>query len=263
MRRGGAILAACAALAGCGGGGGDPTAVLRDAAASLSEVESAKPLRVRLEVDPSDGEPFGFEIDGPFALCGDNRLPTLDVDYTQFAQGEEATVHLISTGDEAYVEVDGQTYEMADDGEAELAGTCDDLVGDVEELRVDDWVADAEADGDRVTGELDVVTVVGDLADVARAFGRDDLAALDADDRRRLAEAVEDSTFELERGDDGIIRHLKMEADVAFDVPEDLRDALTDLVGATITFELELDEPNTEVRVSAPDSPRPASELGK
>lgn len=264
MTRAAAVIAASALLAGCGSGGGDPNVVLRETAASLGEIESAKPLHVRLAVDPRDGEEFGFEIDGPFALCdGEDTLPTLDVDYTQFAQGEEETVHLISTGTEAFVEVDGQAYELGEEQEQALRDSCGDLEGGFEELRVDDWVADAEADGNRVTGSLDVVAVVNDLADVARAFGRGDLSRLDQDDRRRLAEAVRDSSFELERGDDGLLRHLKLEADVAFDVPEDLRDVLTDLVGAKVTFEVDLDDPNTEVEVSAPPNPRPADELGR
>ena len=258
-----AIAAACLALAAsCGGDeGGDPNVVLRETAETLGEIRSAKPLRMRLEVDPLNGDEFGFEIEGAFALCGDRALPRLDVDYTQFAQGEEETVRLIATGEDSFIEVDGETYELPDDQEAELRGTCDDLEGGFEELRVDDWVVDPDADGDRVEGELDVVTVVNDLIDVASAFGRGELERLDADDRRRLAESVRDSTFELERGDDGFLQHLKLEADLALDVPRDLRDALGDLVGTTITFELDLDDVNTEVEISAPESPRPASEL--
>jgi hypothetical protein len=257
-----AIVAACAAFAGCGGdGGGNASLVLRETAASLGKIKSAKPLHLRLAVDPRDGDEFGFEIEGPFALCDHRPLPRLDVDYTQFAQGEEATVHLISTGEDSFVEVDGETYELPNEQEAELHNSCGEVEGGFEELRVDDWVTDADADGNRVTGELDVAAVVNDLSDVARAFGRSEIAQLDADDRRRLADAVRESSFELERGDDGLLRHLLLEADVAFDVPDDLRDALGDLVGARITFELDLDEPNTPVEISAPKNPRPADEL--
>jgi hypothetical protein len=44
-------------------------------------------------------------------------------------------------------------------------------------------------------------------------------------------------------------------------VPEDLRRALGDVVGGTFTFELELEDPNSQIEVQQPANPRPASEL--
>ena len=119
-----------------------------------------------------------------------------------------------------------------------------------------------KADGEnRVTGRLNLVEVINDLVDIARAFGGSTLSRLDSDDARRIAEATDESSFELVRGGDGLLRRLALEADLGFDVPEDLQDALGDAVGATITFELELDDVNAEVDVGAPENPRPAGEL--
>jgi hypothetical protein len=259
------VLAAAAVVAtGCGGDG-DANAIMRETAAKLGEIRSAKPFMFRFAVDPQNGEEFGFAVDGALALCRrGERLPRLDVAYTQFAQGETATVQLVSTGRAAFIEVDGTAYVLPDEQEAELRGACDDLVaeGGLAQLRVDDWVVEAEADGDNtVRGRLDVVAVVNDLVDVARAFGGSRLARLDADDARRLASATRESSFELERGDDGLLRRLALLADLGVDVPQDLRNALGDAVGAKITFELQLDEPNTPIQISPPESPRPASEL--
>jgi hypothetical protein len=260
-----ALLVAVLALAGCGGGNSEPSAIMRETAAKLGEIKSAKPLKLRVAVDPREGREFGFEIDGAVGLCRrDDELPRLDVAYRQFAQGEEATVQLISTGADSFIEVDGTAYELPDEQEAELRATCEELSsgGGLEELRVDDWVVDPEADGEnQVRGRLDLVAVINDLVDVARAFGGSRLSRLDADDARRLAKAAEDSEFELSRGDDGFLRRLALAADVGFDVPRDLQRALGDVVGAKMTFELTLDEPNTEVEVSAPPNARPANEL--
>jgi hypothetical protein len=265
VRRALLLVAGAALLAGCGGKSGDANAIMRETAANLGEIKSAKPFKLRIAVDPRDGDEFGFEIDGAVALCdGNDDLPRLDVAYRQFAQGKEATAQLISTGSDAFIELDGTAYELPDDNEAELRDACEEVAseGGLQQLRVDDWVLEAEADGDNaVHGRLNVVAVINDLVDVARAFGDSSLSRLDSDDARRIAEATKESSFELERGDDGLLRRLALEAELGFDVPQGLQDALGEAVGAKITFELALDDPNTEVEIRPPESPRPASEL--
>ena len=58
-----------------------------------------------------------------------------------------------------------------------------------------------------------------------------------------------------------MLRRLELGAELGFDVPADLKDALGDAVGAELTFLLELEDPNTEVEISPPENPRPAGEL--
>jgi hypothetical protein len=265
VRRALLLVAAAALLAGCGGQNGDANAIMRETASKLGEIKSAKPFKLRIAVDPLDSEEFGFEIDGAVALCDDNdELPRLDVAYRQFAQGKEATAQLISTGSDAFIELDGTPYQLPDDDEAELREACDEFVSDggLKELQVGDWVLEPKADGEnRVHGRLNLVAVINDLVDIARAFGGSTLSRLDSDDARRIAEATKESSFELERGEDGLLRRLELGADLGFDVPEDLKDALGDAVGAQLTFRLELDDPKTEVAICPPENPRPASEL--
>lgn len=263
------LLLGVGVLAGCGGGDADPAAVLSQTAANLGKIRSAESMHLKLLVDPGEGEPFGFELEGPVALCESRPLPTLDVEYTQIANGQEATVRIVSNGEQGFVVVNDTAYEMRQDQEADLRSACDDLEagdGGLESLRVGDWVRDPEASSgdevDTVTGELDVVAVVNDLVDIARAFGGSALARLDRDDARRIAEATEDSSFELETGhDDRLLRRLSLEAELGFDVPDDLRRALGEAVGGTFTFELELEDPNAQIEVQQPPNPRPSSEL--
>jgi hypothetical protein len=269
VRRALFVLLGVALLAGCGlGDDTDPGAVLARTADSLGEIRSAERLALNVLVEPADGDPFGFRLDGPFALCSENQaLPTLDVEYTQVANGNEASVRLVSTGEQGYVVVGGTAYELDEQQGADLRAACDELDGaGLERLEVGDWVVDPDGssggDVDTVTGDLDVVAVVNDLVDVARAFSGSALTRLDGDDAQRIAEATDESSFELESGaDDGLLRRLFLEAELGFDVPEDLRRSLGDAVGATFTFELELEGPNETVRVEAPANPRPSSEL--
>lgn len=262
------LLLGVALLAGCGGGDADPATVLSQTAANLGKIRSAESMHLKLLVDPGEGDPFGFELKGPVALCELRPLPILDVEYTQIANGQEATVRIVSNGEQGFIVLDDTAYEMSDDQETELRSACEELEGDggLASLRVGDWVRDPEAssgdDVDTVTGALDVVAVTNDLVDIARAFGGSALARLERDDAQRIADATVDSSFELESGhDDHLLRRLSLEAELGFDVPEDLRRALGDAVGGTFTFELELEDPNAQIEVLQPANARPSSEL--
>jgi hypothetical protein len=256
-----------ALLAGCGGSDVDANDVLSQTATNLPKLKSAQSLHLKLLVEPREDEPFGFEIEGPFSLCDHRPLPRMNVVYTQIANGQEGSVRLLSTGEQGYVELGGTTYELTDRQEADLRSACGELGGGegLGRLEVGDWVRDPDGsrdgDVDRVTGELDVVAVVNDLVDVARAFGGSQLQRLDRDDAERIAEATDESEFELESGhEDRLLRALRLSAELGLEVPDDLRRALGDVVGATFTFELELDEPNTVVEVGRPANARPSSE---
>jgi hypothetical protein len=257
------------ALSGCGGGGPDPAEVLSQTAANLGKIKSAESMHLKLVVDPVEGDPFGFELEGPVALCELRPLPLLDVDYTRIANGRETTMRIASNGEQGFVVLNGTAYELPDDQAADLRSACEDLEsgeGGLGSLRVGDWVRDPQAssgdDVDTVAGELDMVAVVNDLVGIARAFGDSTLSRLDRDDAQRIADATKDSSFALESGhDDHLLRRLSLEAKLGFDVPDDLRRALGDAVGGTITFELELEDPNAQVEVHQPPNARPSSEL--
>jgi hypothetical protein len=263
------LLLGIVGLAGCGGGDADPAVVLSQTAANLGKIKSAESMHLKLIVDPVKGDPFGFELEGPVALCQQRALPILDVEYTQIANGQEATVRILANGTRGFVVLNGTAYQMSEGQQADLRSACEDLEsgdGGLESLRVGDWVRDPEAssgdDVDTVTGELDVVAVVNDLVDIARAFGGSTLSRLDRDDAQRIADATEGSSFELETGhDDHLLRRLALEAELGFNVPDDLRSALGDAVGGSFTFEFELDDPNGQVEVQAPEDARPSSEL--
>src|SRR5947208_51917 len=125
MRRIAALGVAAGLLAGCGGGGGgssDAKSALSATAAKLGTIRSGS-IVFDLRVSPTGGAgktPFGFRVAGPFALAAGGRLPRADVHYTQRANGQSATVDLISTGRAAFVTVGGKTYALPADRAAPL-----------------------------------------------------------------------------------------------------------------------------------------------
>lgn len=261
----GAVVVVCAA---CGGGGAED--VLGDTAGNLGKIRSGV-LDMTLLVEPRDGDPFGFELRGPFSLA-DDGLPLLDVQYTQIANGERATVNLVAADDKAYAVVDGQAYELPAEQASSLASASAAVSGrgGLNELALDDWIEDAEvseggsvggAATDRVRGKIDVVAAANGLLELTRSFGRA-MPAIEGDDAKQLEEAVRSTLFEVYTGkDDRLLRRLLLEADFGLEVPADLRSALGDLVGAKFTFRLAVDDPNTDIQVEAPESVLPYSEL--
>jgi hypothetical protein len=263
VRRAAPLAAALCLIAGCGGATVAAIPVLQQTAAKLGELKSGD-LSFTIMVDPRQGDDFGYEISGPFELSK-NGLPKLDVVYTQIANGKRAKVRLISTGEQGYIEVNGKVYELDESQEDALRSVGSSVSGGLTSLDVKRWVLDPkgtrDGDLDKVRGKLDLVAVIEGLGDLARSLGRP-LPHLDADDKQRVRKATKDTQFELDSGhDDRLLRHLLLEGDLGLNVPKDLRKALGDVVGAKITFQLDVDDPNEPVSVEAPANPLPASEL--
>lgn len=247
-------LAAALVLAGCAGDSRPAGPVLKDTAANLGKIKTGV-LDVSVRLEPTDGAPFGYEIRGPVRLAGENEVPLADVEYRQFANGEEETVRLVLDEDGGWIERAGTRTELTEQQLAELRESGSLLGQDgLETLDLEQWLAEPElSDGpdgtDRVTGELDVLTAMTGLASLSGLF--EGTRTLSAADRRRVAERTDESSFELLTGDeDRLLRKLALGFSFDEDVPEDLRAALgEDAVGAEFSFDLELDEVNQPVEL--------------
>jgi hypothetical protein len=271
-----ALLAAAAlALAGCGGSDG-PGDVVAETADKLGEISSGE-LDLKLLVEPrgvEEGGDIGFELSGPFALPEGDDLPLARIQYTQIAGDQRGGLTVISTKEGAFVEVDGQAYELPAAQSDQLRGAGKALGSDEEDsdnglqsLDLQDWVEDGKLtegeDVDRVTGQVDAAAAVEDLLALARRLGADVPESLSDDDLERLEKSVRSSRFELETGaDDRLLRRVHVEADFGLDVPERLREILGQVVGAKVVFELGVAKPNAPVQVTAPENALPYSALG-
>jgi hypothetical protein len=266
-----AASACVLAATGCGGGGGgagDESAndVLAQTARNMGEIRSGD-LSLRLVVSSEDAE-VGFELDGPFALAEEGKLPVAEVEYTKIAGDETATATFLSTGDQAYVEVEGETYrlppEQAEPLRAVGGGEGD---GGLGELRIDGWLRDPELEEgedvggdatDRITADVDAVAVANDLLALVGSLGGEAGGALEGESAEQLRRAVESATVEVLTGkDDRILRRLALEAELSAEVPAELREQLGELPGATFELVLELANPNEPVEVEEPTDAQP------
>ncbi len=250
------LLAALAASSGCGssGGGGAAGPALEETAKKLETIESGN-ITVAVQITPKDGEAFGYELDGPIKLAGEGEVPLADVEYTQRANGQEETVRLVLTEDGGWVERNGKRTELTQTQVDELRASGSLLGQDgLSSLRFEDWIDDPKlSDGpdgtQKVTGKLDVLSAMTGLASLSGLL--EGTKTLSADDRRRVAERIDDSSFELLTGeDDRLLRRLAVGFSFDEEVPADLRDALGEnTVGADFSFELDLDRINEPVEI--------------
>jgi hypothetical protein len=266
VRKGAPLALLAVIAAGCGGD--SPEKVLKETADNLGDVRSGR-LAMRMSIagtaPQARGGTVGFALRGPFALAAPGGIPKARVAYTQVAGPNRATVTLIATGKQAFVQVGGRAYELSAAQSRQLrAGTGGLGRGEAgQQLKVGSWVRDPEVtdgppvDGQetqRVTGKLDVPAAARDLLRLTQALGPGEEAqrALRGGAARELEGAVRSSRFELLTGkDDHLLRRLRLAAELrAGDAP-----------GARISFDLGLARPNEKVTVAAPRDPQPASAL--
>ena len=271
MSRALAAAVACLVLTACGSPASD---VVVETAESMGDIRSGT-LAMRVTVSGAEelgGGEVGFELEGPFALPEAGELPVAEMDYTQIAGPQQGDATFVSTGSAAFVEVEGVTYELSEEQLEGLRAPAEETSG-IEAfgaLEVDEWVTDPKltdggelggAETDHVSGELDVVTALNDLLDVAAQFGTSGFGGLTQVEEataEQLENAVESATIDIYAGaDDHLLREIDIEvtfsASDTGQVPEDV----AGLLGATLSFEMSITDPNRPVDVDEPEDAVP------
>ena len=263
-------LLLCLALAGCGDE--EPAQVLSETAQKLGAVKSGD-LSVRFVASPkgkgADGD-IGFELKGPFSVAEPGALPVADIEYTQIAGPRQGKAKLISTGREAFTEVEGEVYELAPARERELRRAKGELErdGGLGELDIGAWIRDPKvsqgnvvdgADTDKVTSGLDVVAALNDLAALARGVGAGGSGQkLEGESAKQVERAVKSARLELLTGqEDRLLRRLAIDVDFGLEVPDALRSIVGPVAGGRVLFELGIDKANRRVSVAEPAGARP------
>jgi hypothetical protein len=245
----------CAAFVACGG---DEASSLDDAADRLQDVRSGV-LDMAIQIEAGGAGPVGFEIAGPFSLS-EGRFPITDWEITRSLGDQVSFVRFISTGEQAFLEVDGIAYQVPADQLSSIGAPGAALQEGFEELDLSEWVneprVDSDGDAQTISGDLDAVAVVQDLVEIAG-----DPLDLSEEDLEALERIVRDGEIEVRLDAKGfpisVLVHAEMGSQLADDVPAQLRT----LTGASVTLRLGLSEPNSEVDVSPPPDPQPLEGL--
>lgn len=246
-------------VAGCVGGEDtatpeSPHAVLAATAERMDEIRSAD-IGLLLVAETRDGSGrVGFRLEGPLGLAESGDLPVADLEYTQIAGDEEGGGRFLSTGEAAYVELDGTMYVLPEERSSRLHGVVDGG-GPVSELDIGDWLTEPtlESNGDTrvVAGQLDVAAFYEDLRQLTSGA----LPELDDEARERLRSAVSDASIEVLSGaEDDLLRRVNIHLVVGPEAPDEVPGLAK---GAEVTFELTLDAINEPVEVETPEDAQP------
>lgn len=268
-----ALALALLVLTGCGNS--EAQDALNETAAELGGLRSGDlSLTVSVEPDTEDSA-IGFRLDGPVALADrSGELPRAQLLYTQIAGPNRGDVTFISSGEAAWVEVEGQPYELPPEQLERLAAGGGEGGGPLAELDVASWTDDAElTDGPRaggqptekVRGEVDVAAALDDIVAVLEEAGGssaiEGLGPLEDDDAEALDEAVRSSSLALTTGrDDRLLRRLRIAVEFGVE-PRELAGGLGRLSGARLTLDLRISEPNGPVEIEEPASALPYEQL--
>lgn len=249
-------------------------------------------LRVALDAPglaAGDG-PLRLALKGPFASTGERQLPRFDFDVSLDLGGQTLVAGAASTQNKAWLKLAGETFAVDDAVFAQFraAYARDQKQAAKTEnpsfqaLGIDPsrWLASPEkAEDETVRGAETVhvtskVDVPAFLADVNKLLGRADATGAAAAagaggrvpskltdaQRAQIEKSIKSTSLDVYSGrDDGTLRRLNIQ--VAFDVPEELRGAAGGLTAGTLGLDLVLSELNEEQTISAPKSARPLSDL--
>ena len=286
-----AALSLALAGAGCGGddgGGGDSgdaKALLERAFAKRVNTGELK-LGVKADFD-GGGErlekPITMTIDGPYDFGSKKRPPRLDWDVAFKGAGLNIKGGLVSTADNAFVELQGQAYELGRETFSQLArqyaavqpGRPQSLGA----LGLDpaSWLENPELDGGevvggeptrKITGSVDVRKLARDVVDLTRSprlreqlerQGRPvpKLSRPKDEDLDELENAIEEFDIEINVDRDDVVRRFF--TDVDFDVPGE--HSGDEVKGGRITFSYVLRKVDTDPAIRAPQNPKPLQEL--
>jgi hypothetical protein len=261
------LVLAVVLASGCSHGAGGQSAqeVLAETSQNLGEVKSGD-LGLNLLFSAKGGDRAGFDLEGPFQL-NPGRLPDAQLDYTQIAGTRTTTQTFIMKAGKAYVKMGGTTYELPDTTVGQIGSSLGNS-GGLATIDLSNWVRDPQlseggqvggTDTDKVSGRLNVATVVSGLVAIASQFGgTTPLTPLSGASAEQVESAVRSATIDVYTGkDDRLLRKLDVSIDFA---PAATK--VKDLVGASVRFTLAISNPNEPVTVETPTNAQPYSPGG-
>lgn len=267
------VATATVLLAGCGE---EEASILESA--FKHDVRSAE-VSLRVELGEAGKPTLAVSLQGPMRSNGAGKLESFDWRIRGEGEAESISSRVISSGRNAFVEYDGETYEVGEKriaglqqgGGSASEGEVDDLK-DAERLGLDlrSWfpTSDAEQDSEvggeatrRATGRLDLSAALKDLRRLASspALAADPslkpLAEITPREIEEIDRLVSDPRFALDvADDDGKLRRVA--ATMAFRAGKGVP-------AQTLRFVLQYRNVDEPVEIRAPSSGKPIEELLK
>lgn len=299
-------LPAGAVIAGCGGDDAsdeDPQTVLDDTFNNDQTVSSGNlSISAGLSAEGDQGGSFEGSMSGPFQTDPDNSAALPQLDWTVTASGEgggqslDFEGGLVLTDDNAYVEYNGEAYEVGAEQFAQIKEQMEKEAGSVDtesttasfqdacaqaleqagatntsacEIDLQSWLTNLTNEGTEdvggaesvhISGDVDVETMLGDLGELASAIPEASAQGIDPSQLSAFSSAVTEASVDVysTTADDLL---SKLEFNLAIDPSQIPGGASAGVDSINVDFAVEIAEMNEEQTIEAPADAKPIDEL--
>jgi hypothetical protein len=276
-----ALGAIAVVLAACGSGGsGNVNDTLKSAFST--PVKSANidlELQLALNGVKQIKGPVKLSVQGPFESGHGKTLPKLNLSIAASASGQNFSAGFISTGDNAFVNFQGQNYELGKQAVAQInqqiqAAAKNKKKGGLSQFGIHarDWLTGAKNEGtskidgvdtDHISAGVDVGKMLDDLNTLvqsARSSVGGAGTGMTPQQRQQLTKILGKPRFDVYVGkSDHVLRRLS--AHVDFNIPSQSQSQLSGLTGGSLAFSLDLSNVGQPQNITAPANAKPITDL--
>jgi hypothetical protein len=280
------VLALTAAVSACGSSSSnDKSATQLLGTAFHKSIKSADVnfnLQLQVSGVPTLNAPISFKFSGPYVNNGPGKLPSMDLTANIIGGGQSVPFGLTSTGDNLFVTVRGQAYEV---GKQTVARVNQQLASQkpkgqqtsLSELGIhpSTWLTNAKNAGDSTVGgtkvthisaTLDVGKVLEDLnqlvqkAPTSSLNGASKPPQLTEQQKSEIENVVKNPQIDVYVAkSDNTIRRIA--TNLQLSVPKDQQSKLNGVTGGTLQLSLELDNVGGGQQIKPPANAKPISDL--
>lgn len=272
-------------VSACGGGGNDKNATSLLNTAFHQPIKSADVnFNLQLQVNgvQSLSAPISFRFSGPYVNNGPGKLPSMDLTANIVGGGQSVPFGLTSTGDDMFIKVRGQAYDV---GKQTVATVNQQLAQQKPKsgstslsalgIHPSTWLTNAKNAGDSTVGgakvthisaKLDVAKVLDDLNQLVQKAPTSSLGGaskppqLSDQQKSEIQDIVKDPQIDVYVSkSDNTLRRLATSLQLS--VPKDQQSKVGGATGGTLQISIELDNVGGNQKISAPAGAKPISDL--
>jgi hypothetical protein len=281
-------LGASALVSACGGSGAsgndkDATQLLNTAFhQSIKSADVNFNLQLQVNGVQALSAPVSFKFSGPYVNNGPGKLPSMDLTANIVGGGQSVPFGLTSTGDDFFVKVGGQTYEVGKQTVAKLNRQLANQKSSGQKTSLSElgihpftWLSGAKNAGDatvagtqvtHVSATLNVGKLLDDLNQVIQRAPAGSISGaskppqLTDKQKSQIEQAIKNPQIDVYVAkSDNTVRRLSTTLQVS--IPKDQQSKLSGATGGTLQLSIELANVGQSQHVSAPRGAKPIADL--
>ncbi|HKN94979.1 MAG TPA: hypothetical protein VJU60_11650 [Thermoleophilaceae bacterium] len=276
-------------VSACGGGSGsnDKSATQLLNTAFHQPIKSADVnfnLQVQVNGVQSLSEPISFKFSGPYVNNGPGKLPSMDLSASIVGGGQSVPFGLTSTGDDFFVKVRGQAYDVGKQTVARLnqqlaqqKAQNKQKTTSLSELGIhpSTWLSGAKNAGDstvdgtpvtHISADLDVSKVLDDLnslvqkAPTSSLNGASKPPQLSEQQKSEIEQVVKNPHIDVYVAkSDNTVRRIATSLNIS--VPKDQQSKVNGATGGTLQLSIDLANVGQAKHITAPANAKPIADL--